>query len=247
MGANKPSRFHGQKPRYKNVERTTLADILPIETNGWENEAANFLADRQLADQKVHHPAGARRDLFKVAPNPELEEAVKRYIADRDTAESPQEKLYNGLKIPIDHQPERVALEAPACALDPKQIAPAAHDILLQMFVEKKIGLGYFHAGRRWQWDREAATLQPSVSIDWSRSSQSPYQDSELTEHQWDAIRRRKRFIAHSGIAIATMLDFFLEPDRGRSELMQLTKMSAVIIECTLEELLEKVCNCFAE
>jgi hypothetical protein len=237
MGANKQSRFHGKDPRYKNIERTTLADIAPVEPNGWDSEADQFLADRQLNHFRETRIYGARAS-WKVAPNPELEDVVKRYLASRNIAPI--------LETEIEHRPERVALETPAHAIDPLQIAPAKHDILLQMFMEKKISAGHFHAGRHWQYNREAATLQPNISIDWSMTSGSPYQNTEMSERQWEAIRRRRQFTQQFGVAAAAMLDFFLEVDRGRADLIELTRMPAVRIETALEELLEKVCECFA-
>lgn len=247
MGANKPSRFHGQKPRYKNIERTTLADISPVEIDGWEAESERYFADRQLNQFKESRIYG-RRAAWKVPPNLELEDVVKRYLAARNIEAAPSEAA---IKLEIHNKeiiaaPEIVRLETPAHALEPMQAAPAAHDILLQMFSQKKITQGLFHAGRRWQWDREAATLQPSVSIDWSRSSPSPYQSGDMDERQWSAIRRRRQFTTHAGIAAATMLDFLLEPDRGYQELVTLTAQPAIQIECSLEELLNKICECFA-
>lgn len=249
MGANKKSRFHGKDPRYKNRDRTTLVEIAPIAAIAWEDEADRFLADRALNDWKVTAPSGRRTDFCKVAPEPELEDVVKRFLAKRDLAikQETQPTAVDRLNAEYLHAPERVRLEAPLGMNDVQQTAPRNHDILLQLFSERKISLGHFHAGRRWQWDREAATVQPVTSIDWSQSSPNPYQlDGELTERQWAAIRNRKRFITHAGLTACTMLDFCLEVDRGRSELMQLTKLPAVRIECVVEELLDKVCECFA-
>lgn len=245
MGANKPSRFGGKDPRYKTRDRATFVDIAPVESGGWGHDS--HLADRQMENWKIAKPAGRPSNFCKVAPEPELADAVKRYLAAHNTALAPSEA-----SIKLDsHNNEILALPGhirlETHIHEPMQGTPTAHDILLQMFAEKKIGQGLFHAGRRWQWDREAATIQSSVSIDWSRSSPSPYQSDEMNERQWAAIRRRRQFTTHSGLAAATMLDFLLDADRGRSKLIQLTGLPAVQIECALEELLEKVCDCFAE
>lgn len=245
MGANKQSRFGGQQPRYKNIERTVLADIFPVERN-LDDEADQFLEERRQSTFKEARYISSKPAMFKVAPNPELEELVKRYVAARHLKEpvgNPKLEAHNN---EILLAPEAVRLKTPE-AIEPKQAAPISHDVLLQLFSERKITLGHFHAGRRWQWDREAATIQPNTSIDWSQSSPSPYQSEEMSERQWGAIRRRRVFAEHSGLAAATMLDFLLEVDRSRSDLMKLTGLPAVQIECALEELLEKVCECFAE
>jgi len=237
----------GRQPKYKNIERTTLADISPVESNGWEEESERYFAEHRLNEFKASKIHG-KRAAWKVQPNPELEDVVKRYIAARNIAETPSDG-----SIKLDHHnreilttPEKVRLETPGHVLEPMQTASASRDILLQMLIARKIAHGHFHAGRRWQWDREAAVLQPSTSIDWSQSSPSQYQSSELSERQWDAIRRRKQFTTQFGIAAATMLDFLLEPDRGHAELMKLTDLPAIQIECALEELLDKICECFA-
>jgi len=242
MGANRQSRFHGKDPRYKNKDRARIVDCSPVQTN--HDEVAEL--NRKSLDAKMRwHPARTL-DRIKIAPEPELEEVVKRYLAQKANADTEPSALERH-NAEIVHAPERVMLDAPIGANDSRQLAPRKHDILLQLFSERKISLGHFHAGRRWQWDREASTIQPVVTIDWSMSSPNPYQlDGEMTERQWEAMRRRKQFVAFAGLAAATMLDFMLEVDRGRADLIELTKMPAVQIECAIEELLEKVCECFA-
>lgn len=244
MGTRRSKHNRGRKPFYKDHDHTTLADIAPVEAHGWEEEAEQFLHDRHANSfaEARYRPTRGYLATRIGKPDPELTASVKAYLAKR---RAEQARLEAAAVFPdVRRSPERV-ISTFDFTREADHVEPSHRDILMEMFVERKITHGQIYAGRRWQADKERAAIQPSRSIEWSNPG-VPYQArGDLTGSQWAAMKRRSSFVAAEGIAMATFLDFCLEADRGRSELVQMTGITAVSLECAIEDMLTKLCRHF--
>lgn len=242
MGANKQSRFHGKDPRYKNKERTTLSDLLPAVGNRWDVEAEQFLEDRTLNNFREAFAPAALGTLSWNIPKQDvaLTAEVKRYLEVRKAVDARKEanSIFPSRWTDL---PEKTALPS-AHHDDVERVEASRRDVLMELFVERKITAGRLHAGRVWQMMKEHATLQPSQSIDASGGGLHYQQRGEVTSGQWSAMQWRRNFIEYAGLTMTTMLDFCLEADRSRADIMRRTGQPAVIVEAMVEELLDKIC-----
>lgn len=245
MGTRRSKHNRGRKPFYKNIERTTLADIAPVEVERWEDEADAFFEGHRLDNFYEARAATGSYVASKIPQQDvELTEQVKAYLAKRQ--EEAKRKDAASVFPEVRRLPERVALPS-FFKPEIEQVSASARDVLMQLFVERKISAGQLHAGRRWQADKERATIQPSRSIDWSKSLAGYQRRGDLTESQYAAMVRRRAFVGFAGFASATFLDFCLEPDRGRDTLIEIMRLPAAQVEASINDLLVKLCECYGD
>lgn len=244
MGTRKSKHNKGRKPFYKDYDRTKLADICPISNTASGNDIANVSCYSIISNYHGASTKPSMHDNWIISrPNPELSAIVKTYLAKKQEEQRRHDALQTFPDVRRD--PERVLLRdyEPPIA---ERVETSRRDVLMEMFVERKITPGQMHAGRRWQADRERATLQPSRTIDWSLGRLAGYQvRGGLSPQQWNAMKRRRDFIKAEGLAAATMLDFLLDNDQGRSAIVRLMKIPPVRIEQMLDDLLTRLCEYF--
>jgi hypothetical protein len=137
--------------------------------------------------------------------------------------------------------PERVKLQDPPPPLfDVDKIEASSRDILITLFIERKIDRVQLNAGRLWQHYMEEAIVQPCMSIDPSAplSHQHWQRDGDLTERQHRATIVRKIIRPILGRAAFQFLDTLLQPDIGRKRAMEISRMSGHHIAYLLNWLL---------
>lgn len=234
MGTRKSKHNKGRKPLYKHFERDT------VRTFQSEPEMMRTRIIPDMRHRRTYQPENTDKVVALTAE-------VQRYIARRREIEARQESVKEFPK-PSGEQFHLIdgSMFLPYFSDGRHDVVrPSERDVLLQLFVERKISAGQMHAGRRWQADKEWATLQPSRTIDWSASTR-PYQArGTVTGSQWGAMKRRRSFIDAEGIAVATFLDFCLEPDRGLADVVRRTGAAVVILECAIDDLLTRLCRHF--
>jgi hypothetical protein len=133
---------------------------------------------------------------------------------------------------------------------DTEQIVPPPdRDVLLQLFVARKISRTQLNAGRLWQAQMECAAIQPLRSIDWSAPvSRGSYQPAgQLTDAQFTAMRWRRTFLEFAGAEAFRFLDFCLDGDRGRASIARTLKIQPQAVERYLEFLLAQIPSRVAE
>lgn len=203
MGTHRSRHNKGRKPMYKHFERDSVRTwdfeekplrekIVPIVRNNYASPKTKKTI--QLIDEvRAFIEARKERDALAKAETAHLaENAFHLIVGNHET--------------------------------DNKEVvAASARDVLLQLFMERKISGGHMYAGRRWQDIMERATLQPNMSIDWSqRVSLMPYQArGTVTDGQWSAMKTRRRFHDEHGPSLLGLLDFCLQPDRRRADLIR--------------------------
>lgn len=104
---------------------------------------------------------------------------------------------------------------------DEQKFTVSRRDILMRWYIEKKIDRTQFYAGRLWQHDAEASTIQPSASyvLDAPINQQQVWQtDGNLSDKQWRAVRRRTAIARYFGTEVVKFLDEFLAPTLTRAE-----------------------------
>lgn len=236
MGTRRSKHNKGRKPLYKDFERETI--------RRWSYDEEKPAREKIVPEKR--NLSNARRP----TPKPELADIVSQYLAKRqqDAARMEADKVFPERKREHEFRLIDGSVFNPHLAADNDELVRSSdRDVLLQLFIERKISTGQLYAGRRWQTDRERATIQPNMTIDWSQStSKMPYQRrGDLTGVQSAAMARRRQFIESSGVACASFLDFCLDADRGRSELMGLLRVDGVELSKIFDDLLSKLCVCF--
>lgn len=126
-----------------------------------------------------------------------------------------------------------------------KLVDVSQRDILLQLFVERKITAGQLHAGRVWQRYKEGATIQPNRSIDWSGEYRGYQPRGDLTESQYFSMKQRQLFMDAVGTKAVSFLDFCLDADKGRAAILRALTADADKIEDYIGELLISLCDCY--
>jgi hypothetical protein len=107
-------------------------------------------------------------------------------------------------------------------APDADLVCVSQRDVLLQLYVERRIARVELLAGRTWQHLMEHATVQPCASVRFDQPvfQQGKWQpDGDLTDGQWEAIRRRAAVRECLGRPTVNFLDETLAPDVGRGTL----------------------------
>jgi hypothetical protein len=206
-------------------------DMLPAQ---WEQ----FMADhpgwwkRQKRTQKPQSP--------RTPMESALAESVAQYLANRPRDNKPD---FADQPFPMADVAERQQFNVEHYQSEDggKLVAPSERDILMQLYAEKKITALQLRAGRSWQWDMEAAAIQPNVSIDWSepRGGLHYQKRGDLTERQYTSMMRRRDFQKSMGNAALLMLDACLDVDRGRSELTFMFKCRGQNVDATMRQLLD--------
>lgn len=231
MGTRRSKHNKGRKPLYKHFERETVRH--------WES------GDQKREREKVV-PIVRNRGWAIKAPEPGLAADVARYMEKR-RAEAARNKAVRAFAKPDGekfHLIEGAAFEPFATA---EMVRSSDRDVVLQLYIERKISAGQLHAARKWQAWKEQGSIQPNMTIDWSQSmNRSPYQRrGDLTDGQWSAMQRRREFLEYKGAASAAFFDFCLDADRSRSELLALLKINGERLEQIFDDLLTKLCECF--
>ena len=233
--------------RSPDAEAVSLATAIPAEAEGWEAEAATYLEDRNLrrwrGDEAPVLGYDTRPRKVK-APDIQLTSEVKAYLERRNKGARRKETQEAFPPIAAQTHDETISFETIEA-----RVEPSRRDVLMELFVCRKISSGQLHAGRRWQADKEWATLQPSQSIDWSQSTnRMPYQArGEVTEGQWIAMKRRRQFTEAIGLASSAFLDFCLDADKGSAELSRLLNVTSDHLACVIDDLLSQLCTCFGD
>lgn len=229
MGTRRSRHNKGRKPLYKHFERDTIRQ--------WSDE-------KPEPERTVFNKPRTWTSKTEVKASPELLPIVARYLETRKQVEARKQA---GAVFPNARGEEFSSLDI-ADHDTAARVQPSERDILLQLFVERKIGVGQLHAGRKWQMFREWATIQPNQTIDWSCGSvaRMPYQKrGDLTESQCSAMKHRRLFLDYAGAVASSFLDFCLDADRGRAELLSSLKMESDQLAEIFDNLLTQVCVCF--
>lgn len=123
-------------------------------------------------------------------------------------------------------------------------VSVSERDIVLQLFIERRLSLKQLRAARIWQRYLEEATIQPNKTIDWSAAiNPLNYQRrGDLVERQKLAMAHRRLFSDSVGVATAAFLDFCLDADRGRSDLMSALRVDGAAVAAVVDDLLTKLC-----
>jgi hypothetical protein len=229
MGTHKSKHNKGRKPLYKDFERVTVRHWMPEPKPLRERLIPN------VPRRRARPPAAAT-----------LVEMVARYIEKRRETEARQEadKLFPRAKGPEFRTIDGTVFNPHFSDGLHDVVQSSERDVLLQLFIERKISAGYLHAGRRWQQLREQATIQPNMSIAWSQSiRRMPYQArGNLSDAQSSAMAYRRAFREYAGPAAVAFLDFCLDADRGRDDLTALLKMDRDQLAKVIEDALYRLC-----
>lgn len=229
MGTRRSRHNKGVKPLYKNIDR----------------DSARFATWGILGEKPEREKPEPVIPRHVVAPrvSVDLEESVKRFLEERAKAKAP---------IIQTAARERRAAEfvnvsaflSPAKEQEESSLTVSQDDILLQMFMERRLSGRQFRAGRIWQYDFEAATIQPNLSIDWSESVKGMHYQrcGDVTERQYNAMGRRRAFIEEAGSSVAAFLDFALGADRGRSHLLKLLAVDGDGLHAAVDSGLKTLC-----
>lgn len=204
MGTRSSRHNKGRKPLYK--EHGT--------------DSARFFVERvpQIVSE---HPSIPFRHAPRPAPNPELEDRVRRYLEARKAA-AEAERIVEELRVAAVRRTElreaKVIETMPI--VEQYLVSVSDRDISLQLYVEKKISINQLHCARLWQHYVEEHTLQPSQSIDASAPDHcQPWQrDGDMTEAQYRAVMIRKLVAGPLGQKRVRFLDIILQPDVGRTQ-----------------------------
>lgn len=127
-------------------------------------------------------------------------------------------------------------------------VGVSERDILLQLYVEKKISRVEMEAGRLWQRYMTEATIQPCVSFDPATpvSQARLWQpDGDLTDRQYTAIRHRRIIEQAIGRGPRSLLDALLEPDVGRSAIIRTYGLASRQLVERLRYFLKEIAVCF--
>ncbi len=231
MGTRRSKHNKGRKPLYKEHGTETIRH--------WD-------ADEGVVEKRKLIPHVRNRTInVKPAPDIGLEAKVAAYL-ERRRAIAARKETDQQFPQRWNETPERISVVLPDWRAA-EEVEPSRRDILMELFVERKITGSQLHIGRRWQSDRERATIQPNKSIDWSRPIAGAYSTRDINDAQWSAMRRRRNFIDQAGASTATLLDFCLEVDRGRDDLMKTFRVSACQVDAMVEDLIEKLQSFFGE
>lgn len=175
----------------------------------------------------------------------ELVDEVARYLAkrkqERTAQQAEQERIAEINAIHAKDVFRSISGEGFSGFLDGPIVRSSERDILLQMYVEKKISTQQLRAGRQWQHDMEAATIQPNTSIDWSEPRGGLHYQTRgtITERQHDAMTRRKEFSEAMGAIALRALDYCFDADRGRAELVSSLAGRGNSVDGIIRELLD--------
>lgn len=225
MGTRRSKHNKGRKPLYKEHGTETARHF-------------DFEAAERKPREKIVPIVRNRK--ARPAAEVALTESVARYLANRpknskvDFADQP---------VPMADIPERQQWDISHLNSneDGKLVAPSERDILLQLYVERKISGLQLRAGRAWQWDMEAAAIQPNMSIDWATPRIGLHYQTrgDLTERQYQAMARRREFQRSIGTSALRMLDFCLDVDRGRADLIFWLQCAARNVDGVIRQLLD--------
>jgi hypothetical protein len=123
------------------------------------------------------------------------------------------------------------------------------HDILLQLFSERKIARVELLAGRMWQELMHDCSIQPASSIDFATPAHLAglYQvDGDLSERQFKAMRKRAILRRSLGPEAFAMLDVLLSPDVGRREILRAYRWAGRGLIQRLQYCLKEVAVCLS-
>lgn len=215
------------------------------------NKTKGTMSPEQWANFMEINPNWWHRSKQQARPQetkvePALVEQVKQYLAKRK-AEAARVQDVRLFDAPKGEEFRLIKSDVFAPFAEAELVRSSDRDAVLQLYVERKISAGQLHAARKWQVWKEQGSIQPNMTIDWSQSlKRAPYQHrGDLTGSQWGALRRRQEFLTFAGPSCAALLDFCLEADRSRAELMSALKIDGDRLEAVFNELLTKLCECF--
>lgn len=228
MGTRRSKHNKGRKPLYKEHRRHLIEDDKP-------------------AHEKARMIPGTRRVRREATATPELADVVAAYLEKRSVENA---RKFAGQVFPAPTKsPELRVINGdvfnPHLADDnPNLVQASESDVLLQLFVERKISGGQLHAGRRWQRIREQATIQPNACLLARAWGGRPYQArGNISDAQVDAMTYRRDFLSYAGPAALAFLDFCLDADRGADELTRLFKIDRDQLAAIIDDLLSKLCT----
>lgn len=230
MGTRKSRHNKGRKPLYKEVGRETVR---------------RAFEDEKPAHEEARLIPFARRAHRETSAAPELADVVAVYLEKRraENARKFDGQVFPAPKKSAEHRFIDGAEFNPHLADDnPDLVRASESDVLLQLFVERRISAGQLHAGRWWQRMREQATLQPNACF-LARAWGKPYQvRGNISDSQVDAMAYRRDFRSYAGPAALAFLDFCLDADRGGEELTRLLNIGRDQLAAVIDDLLSKLC-----
>jgi hypothetical protein len=240
MGTRRSKHNKGVKPRYKELGRESIRFT-------FDDEKPSHKKARQAPPWWVSTavPGVWRTARRETCAQPELADAVAAYLEKR-RAQNARVAAAQVFPTPLKSAEHRLidgGVFHPHLADDnPNLVQTSERDVLMQLFVERKISAGQLHAGRQWQRIREQATLQPNASVlarAWSR----PYQvRGNISDRQAEAMEYRRDFCCYAGPAALASLDFCLDADRGTDELTRLLNVGLDQLTTIIDDLLSKLC-----
>jgi len=181
----------GRKPRYK------------------EHGAGDrrHLSPEKRVPEKLIPRATARA---RAAPDVELTESVRRYLAER------QEPVTIASKPPVVEHNDLIVGSRNLRESD----FASQRDIVLEMYIDKRLSVAELQAARMWQHYMEEMCLQPPISCDPSGREGYQYQrDGEISQSQYDAMVCRRIAEKALGKPNRAFLDAILQPDIGLKHL----------------------------
>lgn len=220
MGTRRSKHNKGRKPLYKEFRLISAGD-----TPWWHDDGWTRPVEASPVPLRRYKPP---------TPNVQLEARVAAFLAQRQA-------VPDNIPIPSTRRdPERVP-EVINIDAD-HRVSSAPDDIILQMMIERRLTGRQFRAGRIWQFDMEAATIQPLRGFDWSRA-QSMYQSrGDVTDRQFEAMRRRREFVDAYGPEPARFLDLCLDAFQTRGGLMRLFGLRACELHDHINRALTALC-----